>query len=280
MRNTKSEMRNVYGIIGHPVAKSLSPAMHNAGIKHLKLDAEYKLFDIDPNDSDALANFCYETDLNNIGGFSVTMPHKQAIMAYMDHYDPLAKIVGSVNTVVNEESKLIGYNTDAMGAMTALREKTNLIGKKALVMGAGGAARAIAYSLKEFGVEVYIFNRTMEKAEALAEAFDLETIEFRLIPKADFDIIINATPVGSLPNAEESLLHSDQIPSHSVVMDIVTNPIETQLLKEAKKAGAQAISGERMLLHQAIGQFELWFNKKAPLKIMEKALYEELDKKK
>ena len=279
MRNTKSEMRNVYGIIGHPVAKSLSPAMHNAGIKHLKLDAEYKLFDIDPNDSDALANFCYETDLNNIGGFSVTMPHKQAIMAYMDHYDPLAKIVGSVNTVVNEESKLIGYNTDAMGAMTALREKTNLIGKKALVMGAGGAARAIAYSLKEFGVEVYIFNRTMEKAEALAEAFDLETIEFRLIPKADFDIIINATPVGSFPNTEESLLHSEQIPSHSVVMDIVTNPIETQLLKEAKKAGAQTISGERMLLHQAVGQFELWFNKKPPVEVMEKALYEELKKR-
>ena len=279
MRNTKSEMRNVYGIIGHPVAKSLSPAMHNAGIKHLKLDAEYKLFDIDPNDSDALANFCYETDLNNIGGFSVTMPHKQAIMAYMDHYDPLAKIVGSVNTVVNEESKLIGYNTDAMGAMTALREKTNLIGKKALVMGAGGAARAIAYSLKEFGVEVYIFNRTMEKAEALAEAFDLETIEFRLIPKADFDIIINATPVGSFPNTEESLLHSDQIPPHSVVMDIVTNPIETQLLKEAQKAGAQTISGERMLLHQAVGQFELWFNKKPPVEVMEKALYEELKKR-
>ena len=208
------------------------------------------------------------------------MPYKQAIMAYMDYYDPLAKIIGSVNTVVNENSKLIGYNTDAMGAMQALQEKTDLIGKKALVMGAGGAARAIAYSLKEFGVDVYIFNRTMEKAEALADEFDLETIEFRLIPKADFDIIVNATPVGSLPDAESSLLHVNQIPSHSVVMDVVTNPIETQLLREAKKAGAQTISGERMLLHQAIGQFELWFNKKAPVKVMEKALYEELDKRK
>ena len=208
------------------------------------------------------------------------MPYKQAIMAYMDHYDPLAKIVSSVNTVVNEENKLVGYNTDAMGAMQALREKTNLIGKKALVMGAGGAARAIAYSLKEFGTDVYIFNRTKEKAEALADEFDIETIEFRFIPKADFDIIINATPVGSLPDAEASLLHVGQIPSHAVVMDVVTNPIETQLLKEAKKAGAQTISGERMLLHQAIGQFELWFSKKAPVKVMEKALYAELKKRK
>ena len=273
-------MAKIYGIVGHPVNKSLSPAMHNAAIKHLGLDAEYKLFDIDPSDTENLANFCYETDLNNIGGFSVTMPYKMAIMAYMDHYDPLAKIVGSVNTVVSEENKLIGYNTDAMGATQALRKKTDLIGKKALVMGAGGAARAIIYSLKEFGVDVHLFNRTMEKAEELADLWDLETIEYRMIPKADFDIIINATPVGSMPNTGESLLHSDQIPSHAVVMDIITNPLETQLLKEAKKAGATPISGERMLLWQAVNQFRLFFDKEPPVEVMEKALYEELKKRK
>lgn len=166
----------IYGIVGHPVIHSLSPAMHNAAIKQLKPEAKYKLFDIDPSDPENLANFCYETDLNDIGGFSVTMPYKLDIMRCMDHYDPLAKIVGSVNTVVNEDSKLIGYNTDTMGAMTALREKTNLIGKRILVMGAGGTARAIAYGLKEFQAEVYLFNRTMEKAEAIADAFDLDTI--------------------------------------------------------------------------------------------------------
>ncbi|MBU1017430.1 shikimate dehydrogenase [Patescibacteria group bacterium] len=268
-----------YGIVGHPVTHSLSPAMHNAGIQYLKLEAEYRLFDIDPDDPENLANFCYETELNNIGGFSVTMPYKLTIMQYMDHYDPAARIIGSVNTVVNENSMLNGYNTDAMGAIQALREQSEIKRKKALVMGAGGAARAIIYTLKEFGADVHVFNRTTQRAEDLADEFDVEPIEFRHIPQANFDIIVNATPVGSMPNSEESLLHADQIPSHAVVMDVITNPIETQLLKEAKKAGATPISGERMLLHQAVGQFELWFGKKAPVKVMEKALYEELKKR-
>ena len=269
-------MKKTYGIVGHPVAHSLSPAMHNAGIKHLGLRAEYRLIDIDPKDPEELANFCYETDLNNIGGFSVTMPYKLDIIGYMDDYDPLAKIIKSVNTVVNKDNKLIGYNTDAMGAMQALKEKTSIKRKRALVMGAGGSARAIAYSLKEFGADVYVFNRTEKKANELADEFDVESIPYRMIPEAEFDIVVNATPIGSAPNTEESLLHAEQISPKAVVMDIVTNPIETQLLKEAKKAGAVPISGERMLLHQAALQFKLFFGKEAPLDVMEKALYEEL----
>ncbi len=272
-------MKKTFGIVGHPVRQSLSPAMHNAAIKHLGLDAEYRLIDIDPKDSEELANFCYESDLNNIGGFSVTMPYKLEIMGYMDHYDPLAKVVGSVNTVVNEDSKLIGYNTDAMGAIQALREKTNLIAKKVLVMGAGGAARAIAYSLKDFQSDIYIYNRTIEKAEELAKEFEIEAIDHGKIAVADFDIIINATPVGMPPNTQESLLHAEQIPSHAVVMDIITNPLDTQLLKEAKKAGAQTISGERMLLHQAVEQFRLFFDQEPPVEVMEEALYDELKRR-
>jgi shikimate dehydrogenase len=271
-------MTKIYGIVGHPVAHSLSPAMHRAAFKAEGIDAKYKLFDIDPEDPENLANFCYETDLNNIAGFSVTMPYKQTIMQYMDYYDPLAKIIGSVNTVVNDNSQLNGYNTDTTGAIKALQEKTDIKGKKALIMGAGGAARAIAYSLKEFRADVYIFNRTKDKAEALADEFDLETIDYLQIPEAKFDIIINATSVGMSPNAEESLLHAEQIPKHCVVMDIVTSPMETRLLKEAKKAGAETITGERMLLHQACGQFEIWFGKSAPVEAMEKALYENLKK--
>jgi shikimate dehydrogenase len=266
----------IYGIVGHPVAHSLSPAMYNAAIKHLKIDAEYRIFDIDPSDPENLANFCYETTLNNISGFSVTMPYKQEIMTYMDEYDPLAKIVGCVNTVINDDSRLIGYNTDTIGSMQALREKSDLIGRKALVMGGGGAARAIAYGLKEFGTDVFLFNRTMEKAEEIAKEYDMLTIDFRKIQDEDFDIIINATPVGSAPNTEESLLHADQIPSHAVVMDVNTNPVETQLIKEAKKAGAKTVTGERMLLHQAVNQFKLFFNLEAPLEVMEKAMEEEL----
>lgn len=261
-------MKKVYGIVGHPVEHSLSPAMHNAAFEAAGIDAEYKLFDIDPEDPEALANFCYETDLNHIGGFSVTMPYKERIMDFLDHFEVLAKKVSSINTVKNENSNLDGYNTDATGAIKALQEKTDIKGKKALVLGAGGAARAIAYGLKEFGAHVYIFNRTAEKADELADEFDLESIGFRDIKDADFDIIVNATPV--------SMLTADQIKKGATVMDIVTHPLETPLLKEAKKAGAIPISGERMLLHQAAGQFEIWFEKPAPFAVMERALYEEL----
>jgi len=273
-------MTKTYGIVGHPVKNSLSPIMHNAAIKAAGIDAEYKLFDIDPDNPDDLANFCYETGINNIGGFSVTMPYKQAIMLYMDHYDSVAKIVGSVNTVLNENDQLIGYNTDALGAMVALQEKISLKYKKVLVLGAGGAARAIVYSLKEHEADVHIYNRTLEKAEDLAKEFDVNTIEYRHITQeANFDIIINATPIGSEPNTTESLLHADQISKCAIVMDIITWPMETQLLKEAKKAGADPITGERMLLHQAAGQFEIWFGKEAPVEVMEKALYAELKKR-
>lgn len=272
-------MKKIFGIVGHPVEDSLSPAMHNAAYKAEGIDAEYKRFDIDPENPEDLANFCYETDVNGVAGFSVTMPYKEKIMEYMDNIEVLAKEVSSVNTVKNEESNLNGYNTDATGAMKALQEKTETKGKKALVLGAGGAARAIIYALREFGAEVFIFNRTRQKAVALAKKFDVETIEFRNIKDAGFDIIVNCTPIGGSPQIEQSLLTADQIMKGSVVMDIVTNPQETQLLREANKAGAETISGERMLLHQAAGQFEIWFERTAPFEVMEKALYEELEKR-
>ncbi len=272
-------MKKIFGIVGHPVKQSLSPAMHNAAFKSEGIDAEYKIFDIDPSDEENLANFCYETDLNNIAGFSVTMPYKQEIMKYMEEYDLLARTVGSVNTVENVDSKLNGYNTDATGAIQALQEKTTINKEKILILGAGGAARAIGYSLKEFGADVYIFNRTKSKSIELAKEFDLETIEFTQIADADFDIIINTTPVGMLPDSGSSLLHAEQMKGVKVVMDIITHPLETQLLKEAKKAGAETITGARMLLHQACGQFEIWFGKSAPIEVMETALYEELRNK-
>ncbi len=252
---------------------SLSPFMHNAAFKAEKIDAEYKLFDIDPEDTEALSNFCYETGVNNISGFSVTMPFKEKIMNYLDYYDPLAKIVGSVNTVMSEDSNLNGYNTDSTGAIQALKEKTGIKGKKILVMGAGGSARAIIYGLKEFGADIHIFNRTIKKAEILADEFNLETIDFRYISNAKFDIVINCTPVGNAPNTTESLLHANNLNGVKVVMDIITNPLETQLIKEAKKAGCEVITGERMLLHQACGQFEIWQGKTAPIDVMETALY-------
>jgi len=272
-------MTKIYGILGHPVQNSLSPVMHNAAYKAEGIDAEYRLFDVAPDNPEDLANFCYETDMNNIAGFSVTMPYKEAVMQYLDKIEVLAKEVSSVNTVKNEDSNLDGYNTDATGAIKALKEKTEIKDKKTLVLGAGGAARAIIYALKGFGAEVYIFNRTAQKAEALAEKFDVDTIDFLKIKDAGFDIIVNCTPLGMSPQIEQSLLSADQIKKDAVVMDIITSPIETQLLREAQKADAQTVSGERMLLHQAASQFEIWFDKPAPFEAMEKALYEELEKR-
>jgi shikimate dehydrogenase len=272
-------VKKVFGIVGHPVEHSLSPAMHNAAYKMAGIDAEYRCFDIDPEDPEDLANFCYETDLNRIAGFSVTMPFKEQIIDYMDHVEVLAREISSVNTVMNEKSNLAGFNTDATGAMKALQEKTDLFGKKALVLGAGGAARALVYGLREFGAEVFVFNRTPDKAKELAKRFVVQTIDFRKIGQEGFDIIVNCTPVGMFPNVNESLLTADHIKKGAVVMDVITKPLETQLLIEAKKAGAEVISGERMLLHQAADQFVIWFNRPAPLEVMEKALYEELVKR-
>jgi len=265
-------MKKVYGIISHPTDHLLSPALFRAAFKHLKMEAEFKVFDINPDDPEALANFTYETDLNQIAGFAVGAPFEESIMTYMDHYDPLAKIAGSVNTVVNEDSKLIGYNTLSLGALQALQEKTTLPGKKALVMGMGHAGRAIAYSLKEFGVDVFVFDRITEKAEEVAKAFDLMTIDYRDIEKEDFDMLINTTRVGSFPNSEEFLLHEEQIFSHAVVMDLVVHPLKTQLLKVAEKAGAKTVSGDRVLLHTTARQFELWFGLEAPREAMEEQL--------
>ena len=272
-------MTKIYGLLGHPVEHSLSPVMHEAAYRAEGIDAHYRLFDVEPEAPEALANFCYETDLNAIGGFSVTMPYKERIIDYLDHIEVLAKEVSSVNTVKNEASNLNGYNTDATGAIKALKEKTAVAGKKALVLGAGGAARGIIYALREFGAKVSIFNRTPQKAEVLAEKFEVEMIEFRNIQAAGFDLIVNCTPIGMFPQIEQSLLTADHIKKGSTVMDIITHPLETQLLKEAKKAGALTISGERMLLHQAVSQFEIWFDQPAPFDAMEKALYEELAKR-
>ena len=273
-------IKKIYGIIGHPVNKSLIPAMHKAAIKHEKIDAEFKLFDIDPSDPENLANFCYETDLNNIAGFSVISPYKESIMAYMEDYDPLAKKIGYVDTVINEDSKLAGYNTNITGMIAALTEKTKISGKKILILGSENSARGIAYSLKEYGADIFIFDREIENSKNLAKEFDVNIIDYRMIPAEKFDIIINTTNIGEFPNINESLLNAKQMHKDLIIMDTIINPIETEFIKSGKEAGAITISGERSLLHQVAGQFEIWHGKKSPFDIIEKILYNEIVKNK
>lgn len=272
------KMSKIYGIIGQSSETSLLLAMHRAAFEAEGMEAEVQYFDLDPVDHEALANFCYESDLNEIEGFSVVGEYKQLIMDYLDHYDPLSQQLGAANTVQNEASNLNGFNTEVTAILKALQEKTKLLGKKILILGAGELARAAIYGLKEFGAEIYIWNRTREKAEDLAEEFDVELIDFSEITEKGFDIFINTTPVGDIEHADQSLLTSDQIKEGAVVMDLILQPLETKLLQEAKKAGAMPSSGDRFLLHQATGQFEIWFNRPAPVEVMEKALMQGLPK--
>jgi shikimate dehydrogenase len=279
-------MSKIFGIIGNPLAHNLTPILMNAALSHMNIDADFKKFELDLKDPESLANFCYETDLNEIGGFAVASPFREDIMAYMDHYDPLAKIIGTYNTVINEESKLIGHNTESIGALQALQEKTEIPGKRILVIGAGAVGRGFVYSLKEFEAEVFVLDRDAEKAEGLAQEFDVNAIEPKDIEQEQFDIIINATPCGSLPNRNHptlglrmaSPLSQDQIPSHSVVMDLVLNPIRTKLIEEAEEVGAQVVSGERTFLFSTLRQFELFFGVECPLEVMEEAMYDALEK--
>lgn len=268
-------MKKIFALVGENIGKSPILAMYNSAIKHLNINAEFKIFDIKSDNIENLANFCYESDLNKISAFIVDNPYKMDIMAYMEEYDPLAKIVGSANTVINDNCRLIAYNTDSNGIIQALQEKIDLKNKKILILGAGAIAKSASYGLKEFGNDIYIFNRTEEKAKILSDEFKLNTIDYRDIANNNFDIIINATSIG---NKTDSLLSSSQINGSALVMDLVISPLETKLLNYASEMNIKTVSGDRVLLWKSIDQFRIFFEEEAPVKIMEKAMYEELKK--
>jgi 3-dehydroquinate dehydratase / shikimate dehydrogenase len=198
-----------------------------------------------------------------IHGLSVTMPHKQAILQYLDNTDPQTAKIGACNTVVrSQDGKLYGFNTDSAGVITPLEQRIPLRDARILVLGAGGAARAAVFGLKERGAELFILNRHAEKGQKLARQAKARTVKRANLKKLDFDVIINATPVG-MGNTRESPLNADEIRA-KYVFDMVYDPAETKLLKLAKERGAEAIPGSVMFVHQAARQFEIWTGKPAP----------------
>jgi shikimate dehydrogenase len=212
-----------------------------------------------------------------IRGFGVSMPYKQQIMALLDALDPLAARIGAVNTVVNDGGRLTGYNTDALGAARALSEVRPLAGARVLLLGAGGAARAVAHALKEGGAMVTVANRTLDKARALAESSGATPADLGEVARAgDYDVVVNATSVGMREVDARSPVPEEAIRAGQVVMDIVYKPMATALVQAARRRGAVAVHGGRMLLHQAAGQFELYTGAKAPLEAMEAALFEQI----
>jgi shikimate dehydrogenase len=261
-------------LIGDPVAHSLSPLIHNAGYKALGINYVYVPFRV----SDIKRAVEGMRGLG-IRGASVTTPHKTSVIKYLDKLDPLAEKIGAVNTIVNDSGVLTGYNTDGEGAVKALEEATTLEGKKAVLVGAGGAASAIAFGLKAKGVKLVVLNRTEAKAAKLAEKAGAEGYGNlkKLAEIASADILINATPVGMWPEIARSIVPKELLHNKLTVFDIVYNPRETRLIAEARERGCITVYGYKMFLYQAAKQFELFTGLKSPLKAMESALTQALE---
>jgi 3-dehydroquinate dehydratase/shikimate dehydrogenase len=263
----------VYGVAGDPVAHSLSPAIMNAAFRRENVNAVYV-----PLHAKTLKDLLTCVREIPIHGLSVTMPYKEAILPYLDNTDSHTTKIGACNTVVRaQDGKLYGFNTDTSGVVRPLeRRLSTLHDAKILVLGAGGAARAAVFGLKERGAEVYILNRNLAAARKLAHRAHARTLKRADLKKFSFDVIVNATPVG-MGNTRETPLQEKEINAR-FVFDMIYDPIETRLLKLAKERGAQIIPGLEMFVHQAARQFEIWTGKPAPqdemLQVVALALHE------
>jgi len=274
-------------IIGDPVGHSLSPVMHNAAFKELGLNLVYLAFNVCPKD---LKNAVFGAKSLGIKGLNVTMPHKNKVMNYLDGLDFTAESVGAVNTILNNQGRLIGYNTDGKGAMFALQENGVFLEKKKLVLlGAGGAAQAIAHQAAQEVDELVVLNRHPDKAKKLVNSLPKNldssirsgplSFEVQKQELETADILINATCVGMHPDNESSPISSGLLRSDLALMDIIYNPLETKLLKDAKKVGAKVISGVEMLIYQGAVAFHIWTNCSAPVDVMRKAALNALKKR-
>ncbi|MBI2654647.1 shikimate dehydrogenase [Candidatus Woesearchaeota archaeon] len=263
-KNTK-----VVGLIGNPVEHSWSHIIHNSAFDKLNINAVYLKFQVDK-----LKKFIEYMKPLNLIGFSVTIPHKVEIMMYIDGLDKQAKGIGAVNTLVVKNGKLIGYNTDCPGAIRALKQKTELKNKNAVVLGAGGAARAMVYGLIENKSNVTILNRTVEKAKLLADYFKCDYGSLDDLKDIDYDILINTTSVGMYPKANELPIGKNSIKNNKIVFDMVFNPFKTKLLVEAEKRNCTIINGFEMLIYGALLQFKLWTGKDAPEQLMRQKVME------
>ena len=260
----------VFGLLGNPVGHSLSPPMHEAAYDELGLDARYVTFEPEPGDVEAAVR---GADTLGIAGLNVTIPFKQDVLSVVDS-DPMAERIGAVNTIDFSGATPTGHNTDATGAMRALKDHgVSVDGARAVVVGAGGAGRAISFGLADAGATVAIANRTESKARDLAEAVPdasghgLEDLESLV---ADADVLINATSVGMEEDATP--VPAEALHGELAVMDAVYRPLETRLLEAAADVGATTVDGAWMLLYQGVEAFELWTGRDAPVDEMNETL--------
>ena len=269
------------GVIGNPIEHSLSPAIHNAAFQKLALNFVYLAWKVD-RIGDAVRGL---RALGNFRGASVTIPHKVAVLPFLDEVDTTARHIGAVNTIVAEEGQLLGMNTDAIGALRALREgNAPLKGASVVIVGSGGAARAIAFALAAeaevrclhlLGIEVderrNLATDLRDKTGVSVEDEDLDEGRLKnVLPEAR--VLIHCTPVGMAPKIGRSCIPPKFLHRELIVMDVVYNPRETQLLIEARTAGCRTISGLEMFLYQAVAQFERWTGQSAPVQVMRAVL--------
>ena len=278
MRRVLSGKTKVCGIIGDPIGHTMSPLMHNAAFTRMGIDYLYVPFRVKKEElGQAIAGM----RALNIRGLNVTIPHKVVIMPLLDKLDGLAERIGAVNTVVNDDGVLTGYNSDASGFLQALRAGgVEPAGKKVVVLGAGGASRAISFTLAERGAHLVILNRQLEFAWAeelagqISQASEREVAALKLDEEnlssvlAGADVLVNATSVGMSPDIHETPVPGKLLKPGLVVFDIVYNPLKTRLLEEAEAAGAKTISGLDMFVWQGALPFELWTGLKAPVELM------------
>ena len=257
----------VFGVVGNPIKQSKGAFLHNPLFRRARKNAVYCRFQT--MDIEKFMRFL----VPHLSGFSVTLPHKQSVMSYLDQVDPAARAIGAVNTVIRRGKKLVGSNSDAPGALDAIEKVVKVGGKKMLILGAGGAARAIAYEAKQRGADVVISNRTARKGQDLAGEFGLGFVKWGKFAEAQFDILVNATPIGMVPDIDKTPAPKS-IVRNTIVFDAVYNPPMTRLLREAKSQGAKIIQGTEMYINQAARQAELYIGRKPETSLMRQILGE------
>jgi shikimate dehydrogenase len=252
------------GVILHPVGHTRSPAMHNAAFAELGLDAVYLAFDVLPETLGAAVSGARALGLRQL---AVSLPHKVAVIRHLDDLDETARRIGAVNTVTCHEGRLVGSNTDWLGAVRALERVTPLEGRRAVVIGAGGAARAIVFGLLARGARVTVLNRTEGRARELADALGAHDAgPLERLASLDHDVLVNSTSVGM--GGDVSPVPAGSLRAGSVVMDAVYAPPLTRLLRDAASRDARTVGGKWMLVYQAAEQLELWSGRRAPVDVM------------
>ncbi len=262
---------SVYGILGNPVAHSMSPLMHNAAFRLLGIDAIYLPFEVDD-----LRGAVPGMKALRIKGASVTHPFKTQIIGLIDEIDNTARKIGAVNTLVFGKEGVRGTNTDWVGAVRCLDTLLPIEGHKFVVIGAGGAARAVVFGITSKGGKAVVVNRSGEQGRALAEEFNCIFVPLSKIESVRGDCLVNTTPVGMYPKEDEMPVPKRVIGTYKAVADVIYNPLKTMLLREAEAAGCMVASGFEMFVYQGTEQFSIWTGRKAPVKEMREVVYEGL----